>query len=96
MNSVLSLADSLSRRRPARARARSRFGPVRRNRPYPSGSGWPPATFSFELEPVLSTRHYTVSKLRFPSLIETPDPENNTVHAEYFAPVGFRPRPARA
>ena len=40
---------------------------------------------------MLATRRYTVSKLRFPSLIETPDPENNTVHAEYFAPVGFGP-----
>jgi dienelactone hydrolase len=49
-------------------------------------------TFSYELEPVLTTPRYTVSKLRFPSLIETPDPENNTVHAEYFAPVGFGPK----
>jgi dienelactone hydrolase len=48
-------------------------------------------TFSYELEPVLTTPRYTVSKVRFPSLIETPDPENNTVHAEYFAPVGFGP-----
>ena len=47
--------------------------------------------FSYELEPVMAMRHYTVSKLRFPSLIETPDPENNVVHAEYFAPVGFGP-----
>ena len=53
------------------------------------------AVFSFELEPVLSTPHYTVSKLRFPSPIETPDAANNVVHAEYFAPVGFGPkRPA--
>jgi dienelactone hydrolase len=51
--------------------------------------------FAYELEPMISTQHYTVSKLRFPSLISTPDPENNTVHAEYFAPVGFGPgRPA--
>jgi dienelactone hydrolase len=49
------------------------------------------STFSYELEPMLSTRNYTVSKLRFPSLIETPDVENNTVHAEYFAPIGFGP-----
>ncbi len=53
------------------------------------------AVFSFELEPVLKTPRYTVSKLRFPSPIETPDPANNVVHAEYFAPVGFGPnRPA--
>jgi hypothetical protein len=46
------------------------------------------STFSYELEPMLSTHRYTVAKLRFPSLVETPDVENNTVHAEYFAPVG--------
>ena len=40
----------------------------------------------------MTTRRYTVSKLRFPSLIETPDVENNVVHAEYFAPVGFGPK----
>jgi len=54
-----------------------------------------PAVFSYELETVMTTRRYTVSKLRFPSPIETPDIENNVVHAEYFAPVGFGPqRPA--
>ncbi len=53
------------------------------------------AVFNFELEPVFRTPRYTVSKLRFPSPIETPDPTNNVVHAEYFAPVGFGPkRPA--
>jgi dienelactone hydrolase len=53
------------------------------------------AVFSFELERVLTTPRYQVSKLRFPSPIETPDPANNVVHAEYFAPVGFGPnRPA--
>jgi pimeloyl-ACP methyl ester carboxylesterase len=48
-----------------------------------------PALFSYDLAPVLATRRYTVSKLRFPSPIETPDVENNVVHAEYFAPIGF-------
>src|SRR6202042_2830380 len=43
-------------------------------------------------EPVMNTRRYTVSKLRFPSPIETPDAENNVVHAEYFAPLGFGPK----
>jgi pimeloyl-ACP methyl ester carboxylesterase len=49
-------------------------------------------TYSFELVPVLTTRRYTVSTLSFPSPIETPDAENNVVHAEYFAPVGFGPK----
>jgi dienelactone hydrolase len=53
------------------------------------------ADFTFELEPVFSTPNYTVSRLRFPSPITTPDPENNVVHAEYFAPLGGGPkRPA--
>ena len=51
-----------------------------------------PAVFTYELEPVMATARYTVSKLRFPSPVVTPDAENNTVHAEYFAPVGFGPK----
>ena len=35
---------------------------------------------------MLSTPRYTVSRLRFPSPITTPDAENNVVHAEYFDP----------
>src|SRR5262245_8112008 len=76
-------------------------GPIERGeasfRPGPAESSVPErfrmaaGAFSYELEPVLTTPRYTVSKLRFPSLVETPDRENNTVHAEYFAPVGFGP-----
>lgn len=47
-----------------------------------------PAVYSYELKPVLTESRYTVSRLTFPSPIETRDIENNTVHAEYFAPVG--------
>src|SRR5262249_16763058 len=63
-------------------------------RPGPQESSVParfrlePAVFSYELTPVLSTTHYTVSRLRFPSPVTTADPENNLVHAEYFAPIG--------
>ena len=73
-------------------RARSRFAQGRGDRPFPSGSDSSRRYFAFELEPVMTTRRYTVSKLRFPSPIETPDAENNMVHAEYFAPVGFGPK----
>src|SRR5688500_13894491 len=44
--------------------------------------------FGYELEPLRTTGTYRVSALRFPSPIETADPENNTVHAEYFEPIG--------
>ncbi len=47
-----------------------------------------PAVFRYELEPVLATSTYTVSRLRFPSPVVTGDPENNVVHAEYFSPIG--------
>jgi len=51
--------------------------------------------FSYELRLVLTESRYTVSKLTFPSPIETPDVVNNTVHAEYFAPLGYEgKRPA--
>ena len=46
-------------------------------------------TFWYELEPALATPRYTVSLLRFPSPITTPDVENNVVHAEFFDPVSF-------
>jgi len=48
--------------------------------------------YSYELSPVLTESRYTVSRLRFPSPITTPDVENNTVHAEYFAPLGGQGR----
>lgn len=46
------------------------------------------ATFPFEMEPLRKSERYSVWALRFPSPIVTPDPENNTVHAEYFRPEG--------
>ena len=52
-------------------------------------------TFWYELEPVLATPRYTVSLLRFPSPITTPDVENNVVHAEFFDPIGFTGPSAR-
>lgn len=51
-----------------------------------------PAEFAYELETVLATPRYEVSRLRFPSPVTTADPENNTVHAEYFRPVGAGPK----
>jgi pimeloyl-ACP methyl ester carboxylesterase len=72
-----------------------RFQPGPREPAVPARFRMGRAVFSFELEPVMTARRYTVSKLRFPSLIETPDAENNVVHAEYFAPLGMGPkRPA--
>src|SRR4051794_20239991 len=56
-----------------------------------------PAVFPYEIGTILETPGYTVRAVRFPSPIVTPEPENNTVHAEYFVPSGSGPgrrRPA--
>ncbi|MDG3006284.1 alpha/beta hydrolase [Paludisphaera mucosa] len=64
-------------------------------RPGPSEAAVPerfrlqPATFAYELTPVDQPGRCRVSTLTFPSPVETPDVANNTVHAEYFEPVGF-------
>jgi dienelactone hydrolase len=50
--------------------------------------------FPYEMEELRGTDRYTVHALRFPSPVETPDPENNTVHAEYFRPKGEGRHPA--
>jgi dienelactone hydrolase len=51
-------------------------------------------SFTFERQELRVTPGYTVSGVRFPSPIVTPDIENNTVHAEYFRPTGPGKRPA--
>jgi dienelactone hydrolase len=68
------------------------FRPEIRESSVPERFRLEPAVFAYELEPVMSTPRYTVSKLRFPSPVVTPEAENNTVHAEYFVPVGFGPK----
>lgn len=52
-------------------------------------------TFDYELTPKsdLSGAALTVHRLRFPSAVVTPHPENNTVHAEYYRPRGEGPFP---
>lgn len=54
----------------------------------------PAATFEYRMEPRLTTPAYRVWGVRFPSPIVSPDPVNNTVHAEYFRPTRGGRRPA--
>src|SRR4051812_31669713 len=54
-----------------------------------------PAVFPFEIEPRLDVAGYSVSAVRFPSPVESPDIENNIVHAEYFRPKGEAPEGGR-
>jgi cephalosporin-C deacetylase-like acetyl esterase len=69
-----------------RGQVRFRPGPLESS--VPERFRLDPAVYSYELKLVLTESRYTVSRLTFPSPIETPDVVNNTVHAEYFAPLG--------
>jgi dienelactone hydrolase len=77
---------------PERGEARFQPGPTEAGVPEPFRLE--AATFAFEQEELRRTPEYVVSAIRFPSPIESPDVENNTVHAEYFRPTGFGKRPA--
>jgi hypothetical protein len=68
------------------------FRPGPRESAVPARFRLEPAVFSYELAPVCALERYTIARLRFASPVESPDPENNVVHAEYFAPVGQGPR----
>ncbi|HEV3165172.1 MAG TPA: alpha/beta hydrolase family protein [Isosphaeraceae bacterium] len=52
------------------------------------------ATFDFERERIRTEPTFSVWAVRFASPIVSPDPANNTVHAEYFRPTGAGRRPA--
>ena len=52
------------------------------------------ARFAYVMDRVETTPRYDVWSVRFPSPIVTPDPENNTVHANYFRPNVTGKRPA--
>src|SRR3954469_7114893 len=68
------------------------FRPTASEADVPERFRLPPAIFGYELEPLRTERSYTVSAVRFPSPVVSPDPVNNTVHAEYFRPKGMEPR----
>ncbi|MDR3638363.1 MAG: alpha/beta hydrolase family protein [Isosphaeraceae bacterium] len=75
-------------------RGEARFEPTAAEPQVPERFRLEPAQYAYELHPLRTTAGYTVSALRFPSPITSPDPANNTVHAEYFRPVGAGRRPA--
>lgn len=74
-------------------RGEARFQPTAAEAQVPERFRLEAATFSYELEPLRGTASYSVAALRFPSPITSPDPENNTVHAEYFRPIAQGRRP---
>src|SRR5262249_50864335 len=64
------------------------FAPPETEAAVPERFRLPAGAFVYEREKLRVTPEYTVWALRFPSPVVTPDPENNTVHAEYFEPSG--------
>lgn len=50
------------------------------------------ATFHYDLELLRTTPSLRVSAVRFPSPVDSPDPENNIVHAELFEPTNPPPQ----
>ena len=73
-----------------------RFQPTAAEADVPERFRLGPAVFTYELEPLRDSGRFTVSALRFPSPIVSPDPVNNTVHAEYFRPIAPNPDPTRS
>ncbi len=69
-------------------RGEARFQPTSAENSVPERFRLEGAVFPFESELLRTTPKYSVEAVRFPSPIVTPDKENNTVHAEYFRPVG--------
>ncbi|MBV8266816.1 MAG: alpha/beta hydrolase family protein [Planctomycetaceae bacterium] len=88
------LAAGLIAAAPVPERGEATFRPTAAEAAVPERFRLPAASFGFECEPLLATASYTVSAVRFASPITTPDPENNTVHAEYFRPLGGGRSPA--
>ncbi len=82
------IAGLLSSSPVERGQVRFRPGPLEPS--VPERFRLEPGDYSYELKLVLTESRYTVSRLTFPSPIETPDVVNNTVHAEYFAPLGHQ------
>jgi dienelactone hydrolase len=64
------------------------FHPGRAESSVPAQFRLPPGSFSYELEEIFSTPTYSISRLRFPSPVISPDATNNVVHAEFFQPTG--------
>ncbi len=71
---------------PAETKGTVTFTPTPQESDVPALFRMEAATFDFTQQELRTNAHYTVSAVRFPSPIVTPDVENNTVHAEYFRP----------
>jgi len=73
-------------------RGEATFRPTAAESEVPARFRLEPSVFAYESEPLRDERSYSVAAVRFPSPLVSPDPVNNTVHAEYFRPVDRGPR----
>ena len=73
-----------------------RFKPLGDQKAVPERYRLDERAFDYELsiKHDLPAAEQTVYRLKFPSPVETPQKENNTVHAEYYRPYGKGPFPA--
>ena len=81
---------------PPRAETGSfRFAPAGNQKNVPLRYRLAAATFDYwmALQYDLPSADVSVYRVRFPSPVQTPHPENNTVHAEYYRPYGKGPFP---
>jgi dienelactone hydrolase len=80
---------------PARLSGEAQFTPSAAEADVPELFRLEAARFPYEMTQLRRTERLEVWSVRFPSPIESPDPVNNTVHAEYFRPVGAGPESRR-
>src|SRR4051794_21281502 len=73
-----------------------RFAPSPDEKELPRRYQLKPAEYAWRMDRIrqMPVTGVTVYHLRFPSPVKTDTPENNTVHAEYYRPVGKGPFPA--
>src|SRR3954447_18685225 len=73
-----------------------RFEPAGDQRNIPERYRLSAHSFEWEMDKKceLKTVGVTIHRVRFPSPVESPHPENNTVHAEHYRPGGAGPFPA--
>jgi dienelactone hydrolase len=69
-------------------RGEAAFGPTASEAAVPERFRLAPAVFAYEREWLRATGTYSVWAVRFPSPIASPEPVNDTVHAEFFCPAG--------
>ena len=73
---------------------RVEFKPTAAEATVPALFRLPAATFAYEREKVYETEKFEAWRVRFASPIDSPDPVNNVVHAEYLRPKVAGKRPA--